>query len=491
MSTGSIFDPNQALSRTALTRFYVGGEWIVPQSDQQLELISPVTEDCIAKIPEASLADAERAVRAAREAFDRGPWPRMSPPERARFVLAMSERLKERMPLLADVWTAQVGAPISFSNHLSQFATGLFDFYGRLGADGDFSQTRDLANGTASIIREPVGVVAIITPWNAPLVLLSYGVAAALVAGCTIVAKPSPETPLDAQILAECAEAAGLPAGVLNIVPGGREVGEYLVRSSGIDKVSFTGSGVVGKRIAEICASRMTRCSLELGGKSAALIMDDANLANALGAVVPYSMPMTGQICFSLTRILVSKKRHDEVVDAYVQAVKQIVVGDPWKADTQMGPLSIKRQLDRVLGYIEKGLEEGATLVTGGGRPAGLNRGYYLEPTVFTDVTSNMTIARDEIFGPVVSIMRYEDEDDAIRIANESRYGLSGAVFTRDAEKGLAIARQIRTGNVTVNGLNLDPSVPFGGYKESGMGRAGGAEGLQGYQEIKSVYLPG
>ena len=491
MSTGSTFDPNQALSHTALTRFYVGGEWIVPQSERQLELISPVTEECIAKIPEASIADAERAVRAAREAFDRGPWPRMSPPERACFVLGMSERLKERMPLLADIWTAQVGAPISFSNHLSQFAPGLFDFYGRFGTNGDFSQTRDLANGTASIIREPVGVVAIITPWNAPLVLLSYGVAAALVAGCTIVAKPSPETPLDAQILAECAEAAGLPAGVLNIVPAGREVGEYLVRSPGIDKVSFTGSGVVGKRIAEICASRLARCSLELGGKSAALIMDDAHLPNALGAVVPYSMPMTGQICFSLTRILVSKKRHDEVVDAYVQAVKQIVVGDPWKPDTQMGPLSIKRQLDRVRGYIEKGQVEGATLVTGGGRPMGLNRGYYLEPTVFTDVTSDMIIARDEIFGPVVSIMRYEDEDDAIRIANESRYGLSGAVFTRDAEKGLAIARRIRTGNVTVNGLNLDPSVPFGGYKESGMGRAGGAEGLQGYQEIKSVYLPG
>jgi acyl-CoA reductase-like NAD-dependent aldehyde dehydrogenase len=396
MSTGSIFDPNQALSRTALTRFYVG-----------------------------------------------------------------------------------------------QFAPGLFDFYGKLGANEDFSRTRELANGKASILREPVGVVAIITPWNAPLVLLSYGVAATLVAGCTIVAKPSPETPLDAQILAECAEAAGLPAGVLNIIPAGREVGEYLVRNSGIDKVSFTGSGVVGKRIAEICASRLARCSLELGGKSAALIMDDANLPNALGAVVPYAMPMTGQICFSLTRILVSKKRHDEVVDAYVQAVEQIVVGDPWKPDTQMGPLSIKRQLDRVLGYIERGHVEGATLITGGGRPVGLNRGYYLEPTVFTDVTSDMTIARDEIFGPVVSIMRYHDEDDAIRIANESRYGLSGAVFTQNVEKGVAIARRIRTGNVTVNGLNIDPSVPFGGYKESGMGRAGGVEGLQGYQEIKSIYMPG
>jgi aldehyde dehydrogenase (NAD+) len=221
-----------------------------------------------------------------------------------------------------------------------------------------------------------------------------------------------------------------------------------------------------------------------------AVIMDDADLSAALGAIVPFSMPMTGQICFSLTRVLVSKKRHDEVVDAYRQAVNSIVVGDPWQAETQMGPLSMKRQLDRVMGYLEKGRREGATLVTGGGRPKDMNRGYFVEPTIFSNVDSDMTIAKEEIFGPVVSVMPYEDEEDAIRIANNSTYGLSGAVFTKDAERGLALAKRIRTGNVTVNGLNLQVNTPFGGYKESGIGRVGGPEGLEAYQEIKSVYLP-
>jgi aldehyde dehydrogenase (NAD+) len=491
MLTGSSFDPQQALSQHVLKSFYIGGKWVAPQSDRKLELISPVTEECFVTVPEACNEDVDRAVYAAREAFDHGPWPRMSPQERAKYVIAIGEKLKERLPLLIDVWTAQVGAPKSFAGFVINFAPQLFEFYGQLGMNVDFAETRDVIGGKAVVIREPVGVVAIVTPWNAPLPLISYGVAAGLVAGSTIVAKPAPETPLEAQILAECAEAVGLPPGVLNIVPAGREVGDYLVRNPAIDKVSFTGSVAAGKHIAEVCAGRLARYTLELGGKSPAVIMDDADLPSALGAIVPFAMPMTGQICFSLTRLLVSKKRHDEVVDAYSHAVKNIVVGDPWQAETQMGPLSMKRQLDRVLGYLEKGRQEGAKLVTGGGRPKGLNRGYYVEPTIFTNVNADMTIAREEIFGPVVSVMPYENEEDAIRIANQSSYGLSGAVFTKDPEKGLALARRIRTGNVTVNGLNLQVSVPFGGYKESGIGRVGGPEGLEAYQEIKTVYMPG
>jgi aldehyde dehydrogenase (NAD+) len=491
MSTGSMFDPQQALSKHVLNNFYVGGSWVAPQSDRKLELISPVTEECFVKVPEASNADVDRAVRAAREAFDRGPWPRMAPQERANYVRAIGEELKKRLPLLIDVWTAQVGAPKSFAGFVINYGPQLFDFYAELGAKGEFAETRDVMGGKATVVREPVGVVAIITPWNAPLPLISYGVAAGLTAGCTIVAKPAPETPLEALLLAECAEAAGLPPGVFNVLPAGREVGDYLIRRPEIDKVSFTGSVAAGKHIAEVCASRLARCTLELGGKSPAVIMDDADLATAIGTIVPFGMPMSGQICFSLTRVLVSKKRHDEVVDAYTQAVKNIVVGDPWQAETQMGPLSMKRQLDRVMGYIEKGRSEGAKLATGGGRPKDINRGYYIEPTIFTNVSSDMTIAREEIFGPVVSLMPYESEEDAIRIANESSYGLSGAVFTKDPDKGMALARRIRTGNVTVNGLNLQVSVPFGGYKESGIGRVGGPEGLEAYQEIKSVYMPG
>jgi aldehyde dehydrogenase (NAD+) len=491
MSTGSTFDPQQALSQHVLKNFYVGGEWVTPQSDRKLELISPVTEECFLRVPEASEKDVDDAVRAARQAFDHGPWPRMTPQERSKFVLAIGEEMKKRVPLLMDVWTAQVGAPKGFAGFVINFAPQLFEFYGGLGAKGNFTETREMMNGgKALVIREPVGVVAIITPWNAPMVLMSYGVAAALTAGCTIVAKPAPETPLEGQLLAECAEAVGLPPGVLNIVPAGREVGDYLINRPEVDKVSFTGSVTGGKRIAEVCAKRLARYTLELGGKSPALIMDDADLGNAIGTIVPFAMPMTGQICFSLTRVLVSKKRHDEVVDAYSQAVKNIVVGDPWKDGTQMGPLSMKRQLDRVMGYLEKGRKEGATLVTGGGRPKDMNRGYYVEPTIFTNVDSEMTIAKEEVFGPVVSVMPYEDEEDAIRIANNSTYGLSGAVFTKDTEKGIALARRIRTGNVSVNGLQLDNAVPFGGYKESGIGRVGGPEGLEAYQEIKSVYLP-
>jgi aldehyde dehydrogenase (NAD+) len=491
-STGSAFDPQQALSQPVLKDFYIGGDWVKPQSDQKLELISPVTEECFLSLPEASTADVDRAVKAARRAFDHGPWPRMTPQERSKFVLAIGEEMKKRAPLLTDVWTAQVGAPTSFAGYIINFAPQLFEFYGKLGASTDFAETRDMMNGgKALVIREPVGVVAIITPWNAPMVLMSYGVAAALTAGCTIVAKPAPETPIEGQLLAECAEAVGLPPGVLNVVPAGREVGDYLINRPEIDKVSFTGSVAGGKRIAEVCAKRLARYTLELGGKSPALIMDDADLSNAIGTIVPFAMPMTGQICFSLTRVLVSKKRHDEVVDAYSQAVKKIAVGDPWKADTQMGPLSMKRQLDRVMGYIEKGRKEGAKLVTGGGRPKDMNHGYFVEPTIFSNVDTDMTIAKEEIFGPVVSVMPYEDEEDAIRIANSSTYGLSGAVFTNDPEKGVALARRIRTGNVSINGLKLDNAVPFGGYKESGVGRVGGPEGLEAYQEIKSVYLPG
>jgi aldehyde dehydrogenase (NAD+) len=491
-STGSAFDPQQALSQHVLKNFYIGGDWVKPQSDQKLDLISPVTEECFLSLPEASTLDVDRAVKAARQAFDHGPWPRMTPQERSKFVLAIGEEMKKRAPLLTDVWTAQVGAPTSFAGYIINFAPQLFEFYGKLGASADFAETRDMMNGgKALVIREPVGVVAIITPWNAPMVLMSYGVAAALTAGCTIVAKPAPETPIEGQLLAECAEAVGLPPGVLNVVPAGREVGDYLINRPEIDKVSFTGSVAGGKRIAEVCAKRLARYTLELGGKSPALIMDDADLANAIGTIVPFAMPMTGQICFSLTRVLVSKKRHDEVVDAYSQAVKKIAVGDPWKADTQMGPLSMKRQLDRVMGYIEKGRKEGAKLVTGGGRPKDMNHGYYVEPTIFSNVNTDMTIAKEEIFGPVVSVMPYDNEEDAIRIANSSTYGLSGAVFTNDPEKGVALARRIRTGNVTINGLKLDNAVPFGGYKESGVGRVGGPEGLQAYQEIKSVYLPG
>jgi acyl-CoA reductase-like NAD-dependent aldehyde dehydrogenase len=311
-----------------------------------------------------------------------------------------------------------------------------------------------------------------------------------LLAGCTVVAKPSPETPLDALILAECVQAAGLPEGVVNVVPGGREAGDWLVRQPEIDKVGFTGSTAAGKHIARICADRLARVSLELGGKSASIICDDADLDAWLKSVGPFTMPFSGQICFSQTRVLVSKKRHDEVLDAFTAATKGMKVGDPWDAGTQIGPLSMARQRDRVLDYIEVGKREGARLVTGGGGAPGVNQGYFVAPTIFDRVTRDMRIAREEIFGPVVSVMTYDDEDEAVEIANDSDYGLSGTVFAADVNRAESIARRVRTGNVGVNGLQLDPNGPFGGFKQSGLGREGGPEGLAPYLETKTIYLP-
>jgi acyl-CoA reductase-like NAD-dependent aldehyde dehydrogenase len=337
-------------------------------------------------------------------------------------------------------------------------------------------------------VKEPVGVCAAITPWNAPLVLLSYKVAAGLAAGCTIVSKPSPETPLEAYILAECIEQAGLPPGVFNIVPAGREGGDYLVRHKGIDKVAFTGSTGAGKHIAAACADRLARVSLELGGKSAAVLLDDADFKAALPSLMVYTMPITGQVCFSLTRILVPERREKEFLDMYLGAVSGIKVGDPMDPATQMGPLTMSRQRDRVEGYIRTGRAEGARIACGGGRPKGLDRGYYVEPTVFTSVTPEMKIVQEEIFGPVVSVLTYRDENEAVAKANNSQFGLNASVYTADVERGYRVARRVRSGNVTINGMIVDPKQPFGGFKQSGMGREGGPEGLDNYVETKTIH---
>lgn len=483
------FEVRAAVAERSRENFYIGGRWCKPRSNRRLELISPVTEECLLTTPEASREDVDQAVSAARTAFDQGPWPSLAPRERARFLRAIAQGLRRRRQLLCDLWTLQVGAPTAFADYLIDFAPALYDYYATLADVDDFAEVTDSLTGRAMIFREPVGVAAIISPWNAPLILLSYGVAAALAAGCTVIAKPSPETPLDAQILAECAEEAGLPDGVLNVVPGGRDIGAYLVERPQVDKVGFTGSTSAGRHIASACANRFARVSLELGGKSPAILAEDVDITAALQTLVPFSMPFAGQICFSLTRVLVPHARRQEITDAYASAVKTIAVGDPWLTNTQMGPVSMKRQYERVLGYIRKGLQEGAQLAAGGDRVLEQPRGYFIAPTVFAGVSNQMSIAREEIFGPVVSLISYRSEEEAIAIANASDFGLSGAVFTRDPERGLAIARRLRTGNVTINGLRVEPHVPFGGFKHSGIGRVGGPDGLRAYQEVKAVYI--
>lgn len=471
---------------------FVNGEWLRPAGGRMLDVISPVTEELLLRYPEAGTAEIDRAVAAARQAFDTGPWPRMAPQERAGYLRRVGDLIAARLDEIAWAWTAQVGAPISLTKKLVGQNATLFRYYAEVIEGYRFRDDRRRDDGGAvRVLREPVGVCAAISPWNAPMVLLSYKIAAGLAAGCTMVAKPSPETPLEAYVLAECIEQAGLPRGVFNLVPAGREGGDHLIRHPGVDKVAFTGSTAVGKHIMRVCADRLARVSLELGGKSAAVLLPDADIAQALPSLMVYTMPITGQVCFSLTRILVPESRKAEFLDAFLPAVRGLKVGDPADPATQMGPLAMARQRERVEGYIAAGRSGGATLACGGGRPRGLDRGFFVEPTVFTGVTPDMKIAQEEIFGPVVSVIGYDDEDDAVRKANATPYGLNGAVYSRDTERAFRFAQRMRTGGLTINGLIVDPKHPFGGYRESGMGREGGPEGLENYLEVKTVHIAG
>jgi betaine-aldehyde dehydrogenase len=348
-----------------------------------------------------------------------------------------------------------------------------------------------MGGGRALLVREPVGVVAGVVPWNAPLNLATTKVAPAMLAGCTFVLKASPETPMEAYILAEVAQDAGLPPGVLNVVTGHREASEHLIRNPLVDKVSFTGSSAAGMRIAAIVAGRMGRYTMELGGKSAAIVLDDMDTQTAVQSLSGSICAMSGQICATLSRVIVPRKRHDDFVEAFAAALNAKTPGDPYDPASSLGPLAMARQLDRVQGYVAKGQAEGAKLAAGGARPAGLNRGYYFAPTLFAGVDNRMVIAQEEIFGPVISLIPADSDEDAIRIANDSSFGLGGAVFTHDNARAYEVARRIRTGNIGQNGFRMDTTVAFGGFKQSGVGREGGREGLLPYLEAKTVLLDG
>ncbi|WP_223434662.1 MULTISPECIES: aldehyde dehydrogenase [unclassified Pseudomonas] len=486
-----IFDFKKELSDNVRSCFFIAGKWLPVHGVQRRVLIDPSTEAPLCDVPLANFSDIDQAVAAARQAFDVGPWARMTGPQRATHLRQFAEIVNDRLPLLTRLWTAQVGAPVGFAGLFSGFGPTMLDYYAQLADTFEFTQVRDTYQGQASVVRHPVGVVALIAPWNAQLPILTYKLGAALAAGCTVIIKSPPESPFDALVLAECAEEAGIPHGVINVVTADREEGAYLVASAGVDKVSFTGSTVVGKDIANVCIQRMARFTLELGGKSAAIMLDDADLQTTVGVLAHFSMPFSGQICFAQTRLLVPRSRHDEFVTAYTQAVAGLTIGDPWDDTTHVGPVAGATQYERVLTYIQTGLEEGARIVTGGARVEGREMGFFIQPTVFVDVTPEMTIARQEIFGPVVVILAYEDEAHALRLANDSDFGLSGSVFSASTERAAAFARQVKTGNVTINGLQMAPNVPFGGFKQSGMGREGGPEGLDAFLESQAIYFPG
>lgn len=472
-------------------RLWIGGEWVAAHSGRMIDLVSPNSEQVIGSVAEADESDMDAAVAAARDAFDHGPWGRMAPAERVAILKAMSSYLHARNDEIARAWTLQMGGLTSFAGPMSAGSTMTLDGIIAMAENFAFVEQRPShAVHTALIAYEPVGVVAAIAPWNGPYGIMLNKVAYALATGCTVIMKPSPETPLEAYIIAEAAEAAGVPAGVVNLVCGHREASDHLVCNPGVDKVSFTGSTVAGKRIASVCGERIARCTLELGGKSAAILRDDFPVEAAAKMLTGTITLMSGQVCAMLSRVIVPQSRHDELADAIAAEMRQVVIGYSDDPATQLGPLAMKRQLERVEMYIEEG-KRSADLVTGGGRPSHLNRGYFIEPTLFANVGNDSRIAQEEIFGPVLSLIPCVDEEDAIRIANDSHYGLNGSVLTHDADAAYRIARRIRTGGVGQNGLRMDFGLPFGGFKQSGLGREGGPEGLLGYVETKTILLDG
>ncbi|MCM2387624.1 aldehyde dehydrogenase [Streptomyces albipurpureus] len=470
---------------------FIGGKWCDPAGPNTIDVVSPVTEQVVGRVPHAAPADADRAVAAAREAFDHGPWPRMTLAERIAVVTRIKDGLLSRHQELAELITLQNGCPITVSlraQALSAVATFAATLTVAAGLTAE--EERPGLTGPLLVRREPVGVVAAVTPWNVPQLTIAGKLAPALLAGCTVILKPSPETPLDAYLLAEVCEAAGLPEGVLSVLPAGRETSAHLVAHPDIDKVAFTGSVAAGKQIMAAAAEHLTRVTLELGGKSAAIILDDADLDAALPNLMLGAFANSGQACVALTRVLAPASRYDEIAAKLTTAIAALKVGDPADPATMIGPMVTEQQRQRNLDYIRVGREEGATVLAGGGVPQHLTSGWYIEPTLFGDVDNSMRIAREEIFGPVICLIRYEDEAAAIRIANDSDYGLAGTVWAGTDEHGTEIARQIRTGTYSVNCQRFDVAGPFGGYKNSGIGREFGPEGFAAYQEIKTIHLP-
>jgi aldehyde dehydrogenase (NAD+) len=470
----------------ARDQLFIGGEWVDPLGDGMLEVLDSTTEKVMGRVPEGTAADVDRAVAAARSAFE--VWSQVPPFERAQACLGIGMKLAERGEEIAALVSREVGMPIELS---AQIQAGLPTMDFMCMPDAVDATVWEEQVGNSLVVREPVGVVGCITPWNYPLHQIAAKVAPALAAGCTVVVKPSEVTPLNAFVLAEIVESLGLPPGVFNLVPGlGPVVGEAMAAHPGIDMISFTGSTRAGKRVGEVASATVKRVALELGGKSPNVILDDADLMKAVPDGLGKCFLNSGQTCSALTRMLVPRERLAEVEQIAAAALPHFAVGDPLEPGHTLGPLVSEAQRERVRGYIRKGIEEGAKVVAGGeDPPEGLAEGYFVQPTVFSEVTPGMTIAQEEIFGPVLVLMPYDDEDDAVRIANDTIYGLAGGVWSGDEERARRVARRIRTGQVEVNGAAFNPLAPFGGYKQSGHGRELGKFGLDEFLETKAIQI--
>jgi aldehyde dehydrogenase (NAD+) len=467
-------------------RLFIGGEWVEPSGDGTTEVIDSTTERVIGRVPQGGADDVDRAVAAARAGFEQ--WSQTAREERGAACQAVAAGLAERSDEIAALIACEVGMPLKLSKMIQAgLPTTSFGSMPQVIEEAVWEEEI----GNSLVVREPVGVVGCITPWNYPLHQIAAKVAPALAAGCTVVVKPSDIAPLNAFVLAEVIEAAGLPAGVFNLVSGpGRVVGEAIASHPDVDMVSFTGSTRAGRRVSELASATVKRVALELGGKSPNVILDDADLQKAVVDGLGKCFLNSGQTCSALTRMLVPRERLEEAEAIARAAVEQTPVGDPFDPSTRLGPLVSDDQRNTVREYIRKGIEEGARLVVGGEEePDGQEHGYFVRPTVFSDVRPDMTIAQEEIFGPVLAIMPYEGEDEAVRIANDSMYGLAGGVWSGDPEHAKRVARRIRTGQVEINGATFNPTAPFGGYKQSGHGRELGKYGLEEFLEVKAIQL--
>ncbi|WP_203336993.1 aldehyde dehydrogenase [Nocardioides limicola] len=473
---------------------YVDGRWLAPVDPLPIDVHSASTEELVGRAVGGGPADIDAAVGAARRAFDDPTgWSTWDPAARAAALERFADELVARGEDTATRVSLQNGMPIRISRQVeSTVPATLLRYYADLVSKADIEEVRpSLVSGSTAVRREPIGVVGAIVPWNFPQTLTFFKLAPALAAGCTVVLKPAVETALDAQVVGEAAAAAQLPPGVINIVPGdGPGAGMRLVTHPLVDKVAFTGSTGVGRIIAEACGRLLRPVTLELGGKSAGILLDDVDLGRAMKAMFAVTLLNSGQSCYVSSRILAPRNRYDEVVDAFTALASSVSVGDALEESTVIGPLVSARQRDRVEDYIARAVADGGRITTGGGRPADNDRGWFVEPTIVADVHNDHTVAREEIFGPVLAVIPYEDDDDAVRIANDSNYGLAGTVWSSDVERGTAVARRIQTGTVGVNGFTLDHGSPFGGIKDSGLGRELGPEGLAAYQQLKSIYLP-
>lgn len=465
------------------TQHYIGGQWVQPSGTDRIAVVNPATEQVIGHVPTGTVDDVDRAVTAARNAFDPG----ASMAERRDRVARLVAALEPRLPDIATTIGQEIGAPLKVQRGVqTAVPMAIASSYRGLLEETNFEEQV----GNSLVIREPYGVVGAITPWNYPLYQVVAKVLPAVAAGCTVVLKPSEVAPLSVYQFVEAAHEAGLPPGVLNLVTGyGPEVGEAVAGHPGVDLVSFTGSTATGRRVASIAADTIKKVCLELGGKSANIILDDADLDTAVKVGVGNAFLNSGQTCAAWTRMLVPESRYDEALLLARQAAQRYTVGDPFDPATRLGPLASQTQQARVRGYIERAVADGARLVTGGPEPV-LERGYFIAPTVLADVHSASELAQQEVFGPVLAVMSYRDDGEAVRIANDTMYGLSGAIWSADHRRAIALARRIQTGQLDINGAPYNPRAPFGGYKKSGIGRELGPAGLKEYLQTKSVQLP-